>query len=96
MSARVTILEDRHGTQPRAYAGDEWSGTITFEHNNLIPRDVWHRWERVPREEVDRWVRFITGYKDDGEGDWYTPRLKLLEPVEPGVWRYRVERPYDD
>lgn len=94
MSTRITIEAERSGSQERAYGSDVWTGTVTLEMN--IGGRGWEPWANAGPKAAERWVRAESHFLPADEGDWYTPRLQDLEQIAPGVWRYRVERPYDD
>ena len=91
---RMTV-ETLAAGQPRAYADTRYHYRVTFEWvpwlgSTEFEPCTWH--ENI----VTHYLRAIQGWKNEGEGDWASPRLKFLKNPEPGVWEFMVVEAFTD
>jgi hypothetical protein len=60
----------------------------------------WQPWTAATESIIKQYIRAVAFFSEEYVGnimdDHFTPRLQSLEQIEPGLWKYRIERPYDD
>lgn len=89
----VTVELLRAG-QEHAYGPSVREGTLTF---TTPEGQMWS--SRFPQsdEQVLPYIKLLIGhFEPEGQGDWASPRLKILKRTGDRTWHVRIEEPYLD
>ena len=100
---RTIHVESVRSGQPKAYADHRYESIITFEggHVSTDPNYDMTFAVRQTKEQVAELAKtLVHGWAPEGEGDWYSSRLKVCEMISEGetfqAWRVVVTTPYTD
>lgn len=82
--------------QKRAYADTTTEGIFTIEWEPYNKPGVWEPWETISEASAKAMAQKVVGWTNEGEGDWFSTRLRTFQKVGPGSWYVFTVRAYDD
>lgn len=84
---RTIKIETHKAGQPAPYRDHEYEATISV-HDGEVPVNL-------NDEVILRYVKTLfKDFKDEGEAEWFHPKLVGFDKMAPGVWFVRIEQAY--